>query len=182
MRRVYTGTAGWPELPENQFHVVSDPRIQHWGEGLKSRINAKPPETTTDYREFIASRNVPVVSHEIGQWCVYPNFDEIRKYKGVTRAYNFEIFRDSLKASMADQLRGLPSLASGKLQAALLQGGDRIGPADKGMAGFQLLNLSDFSGQGTVLVGVLDAFYDPKNYITAEDYRRFAGQTVPLAR
>ena len=40
----------------------------------------------------------PVVSHEIGQWCVYPNLEEIAKYTGVLKAKNFEIFRDTLQA------------------------------------------------------------------------------------
>ena len=87
-----------------QFHVTPDPRIQSWGGGLRTRINSSPPETTTDYREYIAARNVPCISHEIGQWCAYPNFKEIPKYKGTLHAYNFEIFRDSLAANnMLDQ-------------------------------------------------------------------------------
>ena len=76
--RLYTSASGWPQIAENQFHVTPDPRVQAWGAGLSSRINAKPPETRTDYREYIAARTVPVISHEIGQWCVYPNFDEDR--------------------------------------------------------------------------------------------------------
>ena len=44
-RRLYSSAAGWPQIPENQFHVTPDPRIQAWGGGLKSRINARPPET-----------------------------------------------------------------------------------------------------------------------------------------
>ena len=34
------------------------------------------------------------------------------------------------------------------------------------MGGFQLLDLHDFPGQGTALVGVLDAFWDSKGYVT----------------
>jgi hypothetical protein len=50
------------------------------------------------------------------------------------------------------------------------------------MGGFELLDLHDFPGQGTALVGVLDAFWDSKGYVTADEFRRFAGPTVPLAR
>ena len=64
-----------------------------------------------------AGGGVPVVSHEIGQWCVYPNFDEIDKYTGVLKAKNFEIFRDFLAANhMGDQAHDF-LIASGKLQA-----------------------------------------------------------------
>jgi beta-galactosidase/beta-glucuronidase len=71
-RRLWTSGSGWPQIPENQFHVTPDPRIQAWGAGLHSRINARPPETVTDYRDYIRQRSVPVISHEIGQWCAYP--------------------------------------------------------------------------------------------------------------
>lgn len=181
-RRIYTGTAGWPELLVNQFQVVSDPRIQHWGEGLKSRINANPPETVTDYRDFIAARSMPVVSHEIGQWCVFPNLAEIDKYKGIRRAYNFEIVRDALAGKgMLDQARDF-TIASGKLQALCYKEEIESALRTKGMGGFQLLDLHDFPGQGTALVGVLDPFWDYKGYITADEYHRFASQTVPLVR
>ncbi len=88
-RRLWTSGSGWPQLPENQFDVTPDPRIQHWGEGLRSRINSKPPETTTDYRGYISERKVPVISHEIGEWCVYPNFGEIPKYTGYLKTEKF---------------------------------------------------------------------------------------------
>ena len=80
-RRLYTSGAGWPVIPESQFHNTPAPRIQQWGAGLKSRINARPPETNTDYRDSVNRFDVPVIAHEIGQWCAYPNFDEISKYR-----------------------------------------------------------------------------------------------------
>ena len=47
---------------------------------------------------------IPVVSHEIGQYCVFPNFHEIDKYTGVLKARNFEVFRDRLEEKgMLDQ-------------------------------------------------------------------------------
>ena len=181
-RRLYTSGSGWPQLPENQFHVTPDPRIQAWGQGLKSRINARPPETVTDYRDYIQKRSVPVISHEIGQWCVYPNFDEIPKYTGYLKPRNFEIFRDSLKASGMGALARDFLRASGKLQALCYKEDIESALRTPGMGGFQLLDLHDFPGQGTALVGVLDPFWESKGYITAAEYRRFSGQTVPLAR
>jgi hypothetical protein len=49
-------------------------------------------------------------------------------------------------------------------------------------AGFQLLDLHDFPGQGTALVGTLDPFWDSKGLIQPEEWRRFCGPTVPLLR
>ena len=181
-RRLWTSASGWPQIPENQFDVTPDPRIQAWGAGLKSRINAKPPETTTDYRDYIQQRNVPVISHEIGQWCVYPNFAEIPKYTGYLKPKNFEIFRDTLAANhMSDEAHQF-LLASGKLQALCYKEDIESALRTPGMGGFELLDLHDFPGQGTALIGVLDPFWDDKGYITAEEYRRFCNSTVPLAR
>jgi hypothetical protein len=52
----------------------------------------------------------------------------------------------------------------------------------KGLGGFELLDLHDFPGQGTALVGVLDPFWESKGYVTPEEFHRFACETVPLAR
>jgi hypothetical protein len=182
LRHLYTSGSGWPQLPENQFHVTPDPRIQGWGQGLKSRINALPPETVTDYREYMAKRNVPVISHEIGQWCVYPNFDEIPKYSGYLKPKNFEIFRDSLIAHHMGELAHKFLLASGKLQTLCYKEEIESALRTPGMGGFELLDLHDFPGQGTALVGVLDPFWDDKGYVTAKEFIRFCAHTVPLAR
>jgi hypothetical protein len=181
-RRLFTSGAGWPELPENQWHSSPTPRVQGWGQGLKSRINALPPETASDYREFIGKHRVPVVSHEIGQWCVYPNFDEVAKYTGYLKPRNFDIFRDRLaEHRLLDQARQF-FIASGKLQALCYKEDIESALRTPGMAGFELLELNDFPGQGTALVGVLDPFWEEKGYITPAAFRRFSNSTVVLAR
>ncbi|MFC8943675.1 hypothetical protein ACFT1B_36930, partial [Streptomyces griseoincarnatus] len=52
----------------------------------------------------------------------------------------------------------------------------------EGFGGFHLLGLTDFPGQGTALVGVLNPFWESKGYCTPEEFARFCGPTVPLAR
>jgi hypothetical protein len=181
-RRVYTSAAGWPIIPENDYNVPSDPRIQHWGEGLKSIINAKPPQTMFDYRDFVSKYKVPTVSHEIGQWCVYPDFKEIEKYSGVLKATNFEIFKATLhENNMGSQAEDF-LMASGKLQALCYKAEIEAELRTPELAGFQLLQLHDFPGQGTALVGVLNPFFESKGYITPEEFRMFCNETVPLVR
>ena len=181
-RRVYTAGAGWPILPENDFHNGPGPRIQHWGEGLGSIINAVPPQTMYDFGEIISGYHIPIVSHEIGQWCVYPDFKEIEKYTGVLKPTNFEIFQETLAAHhMGDQAEDF-LMASGKLQALCYKAEIEAALRTPGFAGFQLLQLHDFPGQGTALVGILDPFFNSKGYITPEAFRTFCSQTVPLAR
>jgi hypothetical protein len=181
-RRIYTSGAGWPNLDENDFLSTPAPRIQGWGEGLKSIINSNAPSTNYDWSTKIATFKQPVVSHEIGQWCVYPNFKEIPKYNGVVRAKNFEIFQETLKDHGMSQLADSFLLASGKLQALCYKADIEAALRTPGFAGFQLLDLHDFPGQGTALVGVLDPFWEEKGYITPKEYSNFCNSTVPLAR
>jgi hypothetical protein len=181
-RRLVAAATAWADLRGGDYEVRYDPRIQQWGAGLDSRINALPPETRTDYRDFILSRPLPVISHEIGQWCAYPNFAEMPKYTGYLRPRNFEIFRAGLETHhMLGQARDF-LIASGKLQALCYKEEIESALRTPQMGGFQLLGLSDFPGQGTALVGVVDAFWEDKGYITGPEFRRFCNATVPLAR
>ena len=181
-RRIYTSAAGWPIIPENDYNLTPQPRIQHWGEGLKSIINGEAPKTTFDYRDFVSKYQVPSVGHEIGNWCVYPDFREIAKYTGVLKATNFEIFRESLaENNMAGQAEDFLN-ASGKLQALCYKAEIEAALRTPGFGGFQLLQLHDFPGQGTALVGILNPFFESKGYISPEEFRMFCNETVPLAR
>jgi hypothetical protein len=182
LRRVYTSGAGWPIIPENDYNLTSDPRIQHWGEGLKSIINSRPPQTEFDFRDFVSQYKIPTVGHEIGQWCVYPDFKEIEKYTGVLKPTNFEIFRETLaENNMSDQAEDFLK-ASGKLQVLCYKADIEAALRTLGYAGFQMLQLHDFPGQGTALVGILNPFFENKGYVTPEEFRMFCNETVPLAR
>ncbi|MBP8605731.1 MAG: discoidin domain-containing protein [Phycisphaerae bacterium] len=136
----------------------------------------------SDFSRSLEGTTYPVISHETGQWCVYPDFSEIPKYTGKLKPKNFEIFRDSLaEHGMLDQA-GDFLLASGKLQAACYKEEIEALLRTPGMGGFQLLDLHDYPGQGTALVGILNVFWESKGYITPSEFRRFCNATVPLAR
>ncbi len=168
-RRLVTSGSAYPQLPENEYHVYYPCRGPHGWLGK-------------DYRQDVQALSVPVVVHEMGQWCVYPNFDEVRKYTGPLKPKNFDIFRDSLaEHGMLDQWRDFLH-ASGKLQALCYKEEIEAAMRTPGIGGFELLDLHDFPGQGTALVGVLDPFWESKGYITPAQYRRFCNTTVPLAR
>ncbi len=181
-RRLYTSGAGWPLLNNLDYYNHKGPRIQGWAEELKSVINARPPQTVFDYDELIQKTPMPYVSHEMGQWCVYPNFKEMSKYTGVLQPKNFEIFKESLEKNQMGHLADSLLLASGKLQVLCYKADIEAALRTKDMAGFQLLDLHDFPGQGTALVGILDAFWDEKGYVTPEEFRAFNDVTVPLVR
>lgn len=181
-RRLYSSAGGWPNLEVNDFLSDPAPRIQGWGAGLGSPINAQRPRSDYDWSDYTERYAQPVVSHEIGQWCAYPNFGEMAKYDGVMHPKNFEIFRETLEKNGMGDLAESFLTASGKLQALCYKADIEAALRTKDFGGFQLLGLSDFPGQGTALVGVLDAFWEEKGYITADQYRRFCNATVPLVR
>lgn len=175
-RRVYTGASvggSWAWQPASQYHVKAGARGLDW---------QRMPESMSDYRTKIDTVRQPYISHETGQWCVFPDFTEIRKYTGVMKARNFELFRDDLHDRGLGAMATEFLLASGKLQALCYKHEIEKTLRTPGYAGFQLLALNDYSGQGTALVGVLNAFWEEKAYITAPEFRQFCAPTVLLSR
>ncbi|CAM3923671.1 Glycosyl hydrolases family 2 [Pedobacter westerhofensis] len=175
-RRLYTGASvggSWPVIPNNEYMVRGGARGLSWNDR---------PETIGDYSALIAKFTVPFVAHEMGQYCVFPDFKEIKKYTGVYRAKNFELFEEDLKDhDMADEAERF-LMASGKLQALAYKNEIEKALRTPGYSGYQLLSLNDYPGQGTALVGVLNAFWDEKGYISPAEFRRFSNSTVLLAR
>src|SRR4030095_14799701 len=112
----------------------------------------------------------------------YPDFEIINKFKGYLRPGNFEIFRDSLKAHGLLEHNKDFAYASGKFQLACYKEEIEANLRTPGLGGFQLLDLHDYLGQGTALVGLLDAFWESKKYATPEEFKQFSNSTVPLAR
>jgi hypothetical protein len=145
-------------------------------------IEAGPPDTRRDYSQGLAGVPVPVIAHEIGQYQVYPNYNEIAKYTGVLLPRNLEIFRNNLvKAGMLDQWKDF-FRASGALAVLCYKEDVEAALRTPGFGGFQILDLADVHNEGTALVGILDVFNDSKGLITPEDWRQCCGPTVPLLR
>jgi len=181
-RRVFTGGSAWPTTKRADYASKPEPRNQMWLENLDGRLNRRPLETRTDFSQWVQKVPMALISHETGQWCVYPNFDEIDKYTGVLEARNFEMVRDDLAAKgRLDDARNL-LMASGRLQTALYKEEMEAAMRTRDLAGTQLLGLQDFPGQGTALVGVVDAFWDKKSYVTPAEFREFSSPIVPLLR
>lgn len=181
-RHLYTGSAAYPLIPESQYHVLYGARPHRWKEGLKSRFNVRPLDTEYDYSDYVHKNKVPMITHEIGQWCVYPNFNEIPKYSGVLKPYNYELFRELLRDSkMLDQAEQF-TMASGKFHVVMKKEEVESYLRTPGFGGYHMLQLNDFPGQGTAPVGVVDVFWDPKPYVTATEFHKFQSSRVPLLR
>lgn len=187
-RHIYAGFSvggGWAWQPKTEYAVKAGAR------GLDS-WNKTAPESMADFSDKITTYNgkdapgtpitIPFVTHEMGQWCAFPNFDEIMKYKGVNKAKNFEIFRDLLRDNGMKSMAKKFLNASGKLQLLCYKYETERILRTPNYAGYQMLSLNDYSGQGTALVGVTDVFFDDKGYCTAEDFHEFNSTVVPLAK
>ena len=126
------------------------------------------------------TKAVPVISHETAQFQTYPDYDEIKKYTGTLYPYNMEVFRSRLeKAGMLDQAKDFHQ-ASGLWSLQLYKQDIEMDLRTKNMAGFQLLDLQDYPGQGSAYVGILDAFMDPKGLCTEREWRQWCAPVVPL--
>ncbi len=128
--------------------------------------------------EFIS--NVPVVSHEVGQYFMYPDYSEIEKYTGVLKPYNFEIFRERLEKAGLGNLADKYFRASGRFAAECYKYEIETALRSRKLSGFQLLDIQDFTGQGTALVGILNAFMENKGVISPEEWRGFCSERVLL--
>jgi beta-galactosidase len=146
----------------------------------KTRFGAKPGGTDYDFSKAIAPFELPIVAHELGQWTVYPSYDEIGKYIGVLKPRNLEVFREQLAAhGMADQSADF-QIASGRFAAEVYKEDIESAIRTPKLGGFQLLELTDYPGQKEAPVGMLDCFWDSKHVVSPEAFRHFCGDTVPL--
>lgn len=181
-RHLYVAASGYPTVEGSDFYEFYGARPQRWQEGLKGRFNAQPLNTLYDYSDYVSKFTIPMITHEIGQWCAYPDFDQVSKYVGVLKPYNYELFREDLRnKKMLDQVQDF-HIASGKFQVIQKKEEFESYFRTPGFGGYHLLQLNDFPGQGTSPVGVVDVFYDPKPYVTAEEFKNIQNPCMPLLR
>lgn len=186
-RRLYATTSFSFQKPSGTRPEVEDEFfITQWtdkgwirGQGI---FNDKAPSFDEDYSENMEHIDVPVISHEIGQYSVYPDLSEMSKYTGVLEPLNFIAVKNDLEKKGLLDLADEFTNASGKLAAMLYKEEIERAMKTEDFDGFQLLQLQDFPGQGTALVGLLNAFWESKGVISGEEFRKFNSEVVPLLR
>ena len=186
-RHLYTSTtfsfqAGhgkWPE-PGDDYYITQYTK-KGWvrGQGI---FNTYPPNFKSDYSKAVDGLPVPLIVHEMGQYSVYPDMREISKYTGVLAPLNFSAIRRDLERKGMLDLSPAFTRASGKFAARLYKEEIERVLKTPGISGFQLLDLHDFPGQGTALIGILDAFWDSKGLVTPALHRMYCSAVVPLIR
>jgi len=168
--------------PSNGDNFSTHTRLTHAFADSKDGglLNSMSPNTKFTFEYPVSLLKMPLVSHEIGQYQIYPDFKEIEKYTGVLKAENLKTFRSGLEKSGMLKQNSDFQKASGALSALCYRAEIEAALRTKGMGGFQLLDLQDFPGQGTALVGILDAFMDSKKVITKNEWVNFCNDVVPL--
>ena len=147
------------------------------GQGI---FDTEYPNFRTDYTRSVSHIPVPLITHEIGQYSVFPNLAEIEKYTGVLDPVNFRAVRNDLQQKGLIDLADDYLMASGHLAGLLYKEEIERALKTDGISGFQMLDLHDFPGQGTALVGLLDAFWESKGIIDSTTFRSFCSELVPL--
>ncbi|MGK9475362.1 sugar-binding domain-containing protein [Melioribacter sp. OK-6-Me] len=144
-------------------------------------LNSFYPSTQINFDYPVSQISIPVISHEVGQYQIYPDYNEIIKYTGVLKPWNLEVFR---KRMIQNGLAGMDKdfqKASGAWSAICYKAEIEAALRTKDLAGFQLLDLQDFPGQGTALVGILDAFMESKNVVSIDNWKQSCNDVVLLA-
>ena len=144
-------------------------------------LNNTRPATDKDYSGAIAHCPRPVVGHENCQFQIYPDYGQIEKYTGVLHPYNLEIFRDRLKENHLSSQAKTFHQATGHFSIECYKADMEYAFRTPGFGGFQLLDLQDYPGQGSALVGILDAFMDSKGIVAPETFYGFCAPLVSLA-
>lgn len=124
--------------------------------------------------------DVPVISHEVGQYVFYPDFSEIPHYTGPLKPRNIEAMRKNLERAGLYGEHEAFFRQTGHLAVDCYKREIETLLRSREVSGFQLLDLQDYTGQGTALVGVLNAMMENKGLISAEKWREFCAGTVVL--
>lgn len=181
-RRIYTLTTNFdhPVLPCEDYLCACE------AGGHKVRMQnlheIAAESTDFDYSDAVRDVPVPVVSFEMGQYCVYPDVDVVEKYTGNMMPVNFDVIKKQMVKKGVYRKLDDYIKASGALAVKLYKEDIEAALRTKGLGGFELLSLCDYTGQDTATVGMLDAFYDSKGIITGEQFRKFCNGVVPLFR
>jgi len=207
-RRLYTAQSGWfydvppAEITGTDFIYFHRSK---YGPVTGGSIRNSAGWKGRDHSPSLEGAKLPVVCHELGQWCVYPDFRIIPKsapgqpkdvppnpadagkslknqLTGYLRPGNFRIFEKIAEENGLLPLAGDFLYCSGRNQLRLYKEELEANFRTPQLKGFELLDLHDYAGQGTALVGFLDVLWQEKGYAKPEEFRSFCGDTVILIR
>ncbi len=179
-RRLYTMSSNFdhPMSPYEDYLCAFE--ILHNKARIQFLHDEVAENTCVDYDDMREKVPAPFTSFEVGQYCVYPDVDICESYTGAMLPVNFDVIRKDMKkhgvyGRLKDYIK-----ASGDLAAKLYKEDIEAVLRTEGMGGFQLLSLTDYTGQSTATVGMLDVMFNDKGVIDPKEWRMFCSEVVPL--
>jgi len=174
---------------ESDFYTSQSCRkavIRGTSSGMQGYMNRQYPCAKVNYdkdMELIRQEYAkPVFSFEVGQYEVLPDFQEIPMFRGISEPVNLQLIREKVEAQGLMEEWGRYVEASGELARIGYREEIEAAMRTKELSGISLLGLQDFPGQGTALVGMMNAHLQPKPYAFArpERFRAFFRESLPL--
>ena len=153
---------------------------------IRGYLNNTYPSARANYREGMAALREafpqPMFSFEVGQYEVLPDFGEIAAFCGVTEPVNCRMIREQAEKKGLLPLWNRMVEAGGELALIGYREETEAVMRTPGMSGLSLLSLQDFPGQGTALVGMMNAHLRPKpfGFAQPERFRAFFRDAAPL--
>lgn len=138
--------------------------------------------TCLSYDDAVNAVQLPVISFETGQYCMYPNVDSAADFTGNLVPCNLNVIKKDMLAKNIYKKLDNYLQASGAMAVLYYKEECEAALRTHQLNGFQLLSLTDHTGQGTSTVGLLDVFGKSKGIITPEEFRSFCSETVPLMK
>ncbi len=164
--RLYSTSTARSVVPNDDYMVT------HNYPGVGSVREWFTSHTDWDYERQYSRTAIPCIAHEIGQWPVYPDYAELKKYTGLLRPWNLQAFQTRDRQRNLLRFNRAYHTASLNTNRVIYKEEIESFMRTPSCQGIHLLGIQDYSGQGEALIGWLDSFYDAK---------RGAEQQVPIA-
>lgn len=194
--RLFRGSYAMCDAPQGHIQVAA-PDSSHNYDDIIAPVQVSEAEAGDGYIEIqygtgtkkvkatqgeqVLIPQVPVISHEVGQYDFFPDFTELGRYEGSQQPLYLKIYQERMeKSNTFAQWRDFFK-ATGALAIDCYRREIETALRTRELSGFQMLDLQDFPGQCVALVGVLNAGMESKGLITASEWRQFCNDTVILA-
>ena len=164
--------------PEFEPHVRSSFSFADAIDG--GLLNARYPNTRMNLRQGASRASIPVIAHETGQFQMLPDPKEPELYTGILQARNLEIFLERYYSVHGKEKYSRYFDAAAALSLLCYKADLEMMRRTPELAGYQLLDIQDFPGQGTALVGILNSHMRSKGVISEEEFRSWNNDVVPL--
>lgn len=176
--------------PGDGFYTSSDEReemLRATSADFRGWLNREDADACADYSaamaKFRALSDLPVFSFEVGQYEVLPDFSEIMEYHGVTVPANLMHMERKMRAAGLEEEWPRMVRATGENALQCYRAEIEAAMRTDEFSGISLLSLQDFPGQGTALVGMMNAHLKPKpcSFADPERFAAFFRDVLPLA-